>query len=96
MVYKSISVVLNSSCCHDFIAAHHEKKSDVLASLKQAFNLQQESWSSGDFETHFSTVHSEHSRVNRHGEMSYLKSTDNEVRKERWLRNFNNRQVNQA
>ena len=68
----------------------------MLASLKQAFNLQQESWSSGDFETHFSTVHSEHSRVNRHGEMSYLKSTDNEVRKERWPRNFNNRQVNQA
>ena len=38
MVYKSISVVLNSSCC--VIAAHHEKENDVLASLKEAFNLQ--------------------------------------------------------
>ena len=39
MVYKSISVVLIVAVVMIVIAAHHEKENDVLASLKQAFNL---------------------------------------------------------
>ena len=40
MVYKSISVVLMIAVVMIVIAAHHEKENDVLASLKEAFNLQ--------------------------------------------------------
>ena len=57
MVYKSISVVLMIAVGMMIMAAHHEKESDDLASLKEAFNLNRELWKSADVETHFSTVH---------------------------------------
>ena len=50
MVYKSISVVLVMVVVMIFMAAHHEKESDDLASLKEAFNLNRESWKSADIE----------------------------------------------
>ena len=42
MVYKSISVVLVIAVVMIFMAAHHEKESDDLAPLKEAFNLSRE------------------------------------------------------
>ena len=39
MVYKSISVVLMIAVGMMIMAAHHEKESDDLASLKEAHNL---------------------------------------------------------
>ena len=58
MVYKSVSVVLMIAVGMMIMAAHHEKESDDLASLKEAFNLNWESFKSADIETHYSTVHS--------------------------------------
>ena len=57
MVYKSISVVLMIAVGMMIMAAHHEKENDDLASLKEAFNLNWESWGATDIETHFSTIH---------------------------------------
>jgi len=57
MVYRSVSVVFVVAVVMIFMAAHHEKESDDLASLKEAFNLNRELWKSADVETHFSTVH---------------------------------------
>ena len=59
MVYKSISVVLMIAVGMIIMAAHHEKESDGLASLKEAFNLSRESWKAADVETFFSTWHLE-------------------------------------
>jgi len=67
MVYKSISVVLVMVVVMIFMAAHHEKESDDLASLKEAFNLNRESWNSADIETHFSTIHPEGGGINDSG-----------------------------
>jgi len=49
------------------MAAHHEEESDDLASLKEAFNLNRESWNSADIETHFSTIHPEGGGINDSG-----------------------------
>ena len=59
MVYKSIGVVLMIAVGMMIMAAHHEKESDGLASLKEAFNLSRESWKAADVETFFSTWHPE-------------------------------------
>ena len=67
MVYKSISVVLMIAVGMMIMAAHHEKESDDLASLKEAFNLNRESWNSADIETHFSTIHPEGGGINDSG-----------------------------
>jgi len=72
MVYKSISVVLVIAVVMIFMAAHHEKESDDLASLKEAFNLNRESWNSADVETHFSTVHPAGSRITANGRMRIM------------------------
>ena len=50
MVYKSISVVLMIAVGMIIMAAHHEKESDDLASLKEAHNLNWESFKSADIE----------------------------------------------
>ena len=63
MVYKSINVVFVIAVVMIFMAAHHEKESDDLASLKEAHNLHWEGWKSADMETHFSTVHPEGSGI---------------------------------
>ena len=63
MVYKSVSVVLMIAVGMMIMAAHHEKESDDLASLKEAHNLHWEGWKSADMETHFSTVHPEGSGI---------------------------------
>ena len=70
MVYKSISVVLMIAVGLIIMAAHHEKESDALASLKEAFNLNWESWQSADIETHNSTIHPEGSGINDSGSLS--------------------------
>ena len=67
MVYKSISVVLMIAVGMMIMAAHHEKESDDLASLKEAFNLNRESWKSADIETHNSTIHPEGGGINDSG-----------------------------
>ena len=67
MVYKSISVVFMIAVGMIIMAAHHEKESDDLASLKEAFNLNRESWKSADIETHNSTIHPEGGGINDSG-----------------------------
>ena len=67
MVYKSISVVLMIAVGMMIMAAHHEKESDDLASLKEAHNLNWDSWNSADIETHFSTIHPEASGIGDSG-----------------------------
>ena len=67
MFYKTISVVLMIAVGMMIMAAHHEKESDDLASLKEAFNLNRESWNSADIETHFSTIHPEGGGINDSG-----------------------------
>ena len=69
MVYKSISVVLMTAVGMMIMAAHHEKESDDLASLKEAHNLNWDSWNSADVETHFSTVHPQGSFIGDDGEV---------------------------
>ena len=48
MIYKSISVVLMIAVGMIIMAAHHEKESDDLASLKEAHNLNWESFKIGN------------------------------------------------
>ena len=60
------------------MAAHHEKESDGLASLKEAFNLNRESFKSADVETHFSTVHSAGGGINDRGRPWIMQNVDYE------------------
>jgi len=60
------------------MAAHHEKESDGLASLKEAFNLNRESFNSADVETHFSTVHSAGGGINDRGRPWIMQNVDYE------------------
>jgi len=78
MVYKSISVVLMIAVGMMIMAAHHEKESDDLASLKEAFNLNRESFKSADVETHFSTVHSAGGGINDRGRPWIMQDVDYE------------------
>ena len=76
MVYRSISVVFVIAVVMIFMAAHHEKESDDLASLKEAHNLNWESWAAADMETHFSTVRPEGSGIFDNGYLSSMKNVD--------------------
>ena len=76
MVYKTISVVLVIAVVMVFMAAHHEKESGDLASLKEAHNLNWESWEAADMETHFSTVRPEGSGIFDNGYLSSMKNVD--------------------
>ena len=78
MVYKSISVVLMIAVGMMIMAAHHEKESDDLASLKEAFNLNRDSLKSADVETHFSTVHSAGGGINDRGRPWIMQNVDYE------------------
>ena len=78
MVYKSISVVLMIAVGMMIMAAHHEKESDDLASLKEAFNLNRDSWNSADVETHFSTVHPQGSFIGDDGDLGDFQDVDYE------------------
>ena len=78
MIYKSISVVLMIAVGMIIMAAHHEKESDDLASLKEAFNLNRESLKSADVETHFSTVHSAGGGINASGSPWIMQDIDYE------------------
>ena len=78
MVYKSISVVLVIAVVMIFMAAHHEKESDGLASLKEAFNLNRELWKSADVETHFSTVHPAGGGIDNRGRLWTMQDVDYE------------------
>ena len=78
MVYKSISVVLMIAVGMMIMAAHHEKESDGLAALKEAFNLNRESFKSADVETHFSTVHSAGGGINDRGRPWIMQNVDYE------------------
>ena len=73
MVYKTISIVLMIAVGMIIMAAHHEKESDDLASLKEAHNLNWESWAAADMETHFSTVRPEGSGIFDNGYLSSMK-----------------------
>ena len=70
MVYKSVSVMFVVAIVIVFMAAHHEKESDDLASLKATHNLHWKGWESADMETHFSTVHPEGSGVFPNGDLA--------------------------
>ena len=76
MVYKSISVVLMIAVGMMIMAAHHEKESDDLASLKEAHNLNWESWATADMETHFSTTHPDGSGIFDDGYLGSMKNVD--------------------
>ena len=78
MFYKSISVVLMIAVGMMIMAAHHEKESDDLASLKEAFNLNRDSLKSADVETHFSTVHSAGGGINDRGRPWIMQNVDYE------------------
>ena len=92
MVYKSISVVFVIAVVMIFMAAHHEKESDDLASLKEAHNLHWEGWKSADMETHFSTVHPEGSGIFPDGYLaSGMKNLDYDSLRnsaKQWYENF--------
>ena len=92
MVYKSISVVFVIAVVMIFMAAHHEKESDDLASLKEAHNLHWEGWKSADMETHFSTVHPEGSGIFPNGYLvSSMKNLDYDSHRngaKQWYENF--------
>jgi steroid delta-isomerase-like uncharacterized protein len=92
MVYKSISVVLMIAVGMIVMAAHHEKESDDLASLKEAHNLHWEGWKSADMETHFSTVHPEGSGIGPNGYLvSSMKNLDYDSHRngaKQWYENF--------
>ena len=92
MVYKSIGVVLMIAVGMIFMAAHHEKGSDDLASLKEAHNLHWEGWKSADMETHFSTVHPEGSGIFPNGYLaSGMKNLDYDSLRnsaKQWYENF--------
>ena len=74
MVYKSVSIVFVIAVVMIFMAAHHEKESDDLASLKEAHNLNWESWAAADMETHFSTTHPEGSGIFEDGNLGGMKN----------------------
>ena len=76
MVYKSIGVVLMIAVGMMIMAAHHEKESDDLASLKEAFNLSREAWKSADMETFFSIWHPEGGVVFPNGTSGKIKNAD--------------------
>ena len=76
MVYKSISIVLMIAVGMIIMAAHHEKESDDLPSLKEAHNLNWESWAAADMETHFSTVLPEGSGIFDNGYLSSMNNVD--------------------
>ena len=78
MIYKSISVVLMIAVGMIIMAAHHEKENDDLASLKEAFNLNWESFKSADIETHYSTVHSAGGGISDRGRLNHTKDVDYE------------------
>ena len=92
MVYKSIGVVLMIAVGMIFMAAHHEKESDDLASLKEAHNLHWEGWKSADMETYFSTVHPEGSGIFPDGYLaSGMKNLDYDSLRnsaKQWYENF--------
>ena len=92
MVYKSISVVFVIAVVMIFMAAHHEKENDDLASLKEAHNLHWEGWKSADMETHFSTVHPEGSGIFPNGYLvSSMKNLDYDSHRngaKQWYENF--------
>jgi len=79
MVYKSISVVLMIAVGMMIMAAHHEKESDELASLKEAFNLGRESFKSADIETLFSTWHPAGGGISDNGMTYNIKNADREA-----------------
>ena len=74
MVYKSVSIVFVIAVVMIFMAAHHEKESDDLASLKEAHNLNWESWAAADMETHFSTTDPEGSGIFEDGNLGGMKN----------------------
>ena len=78
MFYKTISVVLMIAVGMMIMAAHHEKESDDLASLKEAFNLNRDSWNSADVETHFGTVHPQGSFIGDDGGLGDFQDIDYE------------------
>jgi len=78
MVYKSVSVVFVIAVVMIFMAAHHEEESDDLASLKEAFNLNRDSWNSADVETHFGTVHPQGSFIGDDGGLGDFQDIDYE------------------
>ena len=90
MVYKSISVVLMIAVGMMIMAAHHEKESDDLASLKEAFNLSRESWRTADLEAHFSTVHPAGSRITANGRIGVVQDGIQNVEQIRgWITRMN-------
>ena len=92
MVYKSVSIVFVIAVVVIFMAAHHEKGNDDLASLKEAHNLHWEGWKSADMETHFSTVHPEGSGIFPDGYLaSGMKNLDYDSLRnsaKQWYENF--------
>ena len=92
MVYKTISVVFVIAVVMIFMAAHHEKENDDLASLKEAHNLHWEGWKSADMETHFSTVYLEGSGIFPDGYLaSSMKNLDYDSLRnsaKQWYENF--------
>ena len=90
MVYKSISIVLIIAVGMMIMAAHHEKESDDLASLKEAFNLSRESWRTADLEAHFSTVHPAGSRITANGRIGVVQDGIQNVEQIRgWITRMN-------
>jgi len=94
MVYKSISVVLMIAVGMMIMAAHHEKESDALASLKEAFNLSRESWKAADVETHFSTVHPQGGGIDADGSPWTMQDVDYERARD-WAKWMNERREHQ-
>ena len=95
MVYKSISVVLMIAVGMMIMAAHHEKESDDLASLKEAFNLNRDSLKSADVETHFSTVHSAGGGINDRGRPWIVQDIDYEQARG-WIKSRNENRESQV
>ena len=91
MVYKSISVVLMIAVGMMIMAAHHEKESDDLASLKEAHNLNWDSWEAADVETHFGTIHPEGSGIFDDGNLVGMQNVDYDQARnmaKQWYENF--------
>jgi len=77
------------------MAAHHEKESDDLASLKEAFNLNRDSLKSADVETHFSTVHSAGGGINDRGRPWIVQDIDYEQARG-WIKSRNENRESQV
>ena len=93
LFYKTISVVLMIVVGVVFMAAHHEKESDDLISLKETFTLSIYSWKSSDVETHFSTIHPEASRIGTGGVLSsIMQDVDYEEARNRAKRMYEGRE----